>query len=47
MIMTTVGQGYRSLISRYTDFPVDCLEAEDLRHNMYTLLWRSEHWSAA
>ncbi|XP_003425729.1 leucine-rich repeat serine/threonine-protein kinase 1 [Nasonia vitripennis] len=46
-IMTTVGQGYRSLISRYTDFPIDCLEAEDLQHNMYTLLWRSEHWSAA
>lgn len=45
--LATVGQGYRSLISRYTDYPVDCLVAEDLKHNMYTLLWRSEHWSAA
>ncbi|XP_011493971.1 PREDICTED: leucine-rich repeat serine/threonine-protein kinase 1 [Ceratosolen solmsi marchali] len=47
MLMTTVGRGYRSLISRYTDFPIDCLEAEDLRHNIYTLLWRSEYWSVA
>ncbi|KAJ8679026.1 hypothetical protein QAD02_014813 [Eretmocerus hayati] len=47
LIMTTVGQGYRSLIARYTDSPVDCLEAEDLKHNMYMLLWRSENWSAA
>ncbi|XP_057330472.1 leucine-rich repeat serine/threonine-protein kinase 1 [Microplitis mediator] len=45
--LATVGQGYRSLISRYTDYPLDCLVAEDLKHNMYTLLWRSEHWSAA
>ncbi|XP_033223116.1 leucine-rich repeat serine/threonine-protein kinase 1 [Belonocnema kinseyi] len=47
IVLATVGQGYRSLISRYTDSPVDSLEAEDLRHNMYSLLWRSEHWSAA
>ncbi|XP_043282367.1 leucine-rich repeat serine/threonine-protein kinase 1 isoform X2 [Venturia canescens] len=47
LALATVGQGYRSLISRYTDYPVDSLLAEDLRHNMYTLLWRSEHWSAA
>ncbi|KAH0560147.1 leucine-rich repeat serine/threonine-protein kinase 1 [Cotesia glomerata] len=47
LFLATVGQGYRSLISRYTDYPLDCLLAEDLKHNMYTLLWRSEHWSAA
>ncbi|XP_024943937.1 leucine-rich repeat serine/threonine-protein kinase 1 isoform X2 [Cephus cinctus] len=47
LILATVGQGYRSLISRYTDLRIDSLEDEDLRHNMYTLLWRSEHWSAA
>ena len=47
IVLATVGQGYRSLISRYTDSPINSLEAEDLRHNMYTLLWRSEHWSAA
>lgn len=47
LALATVGQGYRSLISRYTDYPVDCLIAEDLKHNMYTLLWRSERWSAA
>ncbi|XP_034942841.1 leucine-rich repeat serine/threonine-protein kinase 1 [Chelonus insularis] len=47
LALATVGQGYRSLISRYTDYPLDCLVAEDLKHNMYTLLWRSEHWSAA
>ncbi|KAL7304930.1 hypothetical protein TKK_0002728 [Trichogramma kaykai] len=47
LIMTTVGQGYRSLISRYTDYPIDSLEAEDMTHNMYALLWRSENWSAA
>ncbi|KAG7189414.1 hypothetical protein KM043_017118 [Ampulex compressa] len=47
LVLATVGQGYRSLISRYTDFPIDSLEVEDLKHSMYTLLWRSEHWSAA
>lgn len=47
LIFATVGQGYRSLISRYTDYPIDQLEDDDLKHNMYTLLWRSEHWSAA
>ncbi|XP_063987510.1 leucine-rich repeat serine/threonine-protein kinase 1 [Diachasmimorpha longicaudata] len=47
LTLATVGQGYRSLISRYTDYPIDCLLAEDLRHNMYTLLWRAENWSAA
>ncbi|XP_058798844.1 leucine-rich repeat serine/threonine-protein kinase 1 [Phymastichus coffea] len=47
LILITVGQGYRSLITRYTDYPVDSIEAEELKHNMYTLLWRSEHWSAA
>ena len=47
MTMVTVGQGYRSLISRYTDCPIDTIEDEDMRHNMYALLWRSENWSAA
>ncbi|KAK2577873.1 hypothetical protein KPH14_012597 [Odynerus spinipes] len=47
LVLATVGQGYRSLISRFTDFPINGTEVEDLRHNMYTLLWRSEHWSAA
>ncbi|KOC64475.1 Leucine-rich repeat serine/threonine-protein kinase 1 [Habropoda laboriosa] len=47
LVLATVGQGYRSLISRYTDFPIDSLDAEDLKHSMYALLWRSEHWSAA
>ncbi|XP_046483953.1 leucine-rich repeat serine/threonine-protein kinase 1 [Neodiprion pinetum] len=47
VVLATVGQGYRSLISRYTDYPVHSTEDEDLRHNMYTLLWRAEHWSAA
>ncbi|KAI4476963.1 hypothetical protein M0804_013143 [Polistes exclamans] len=47
LILVTVGQGYRSLISRFTDFPLNGTEVEDLKHNMYTLLWRSEHWSAA
>ncbi|KOX77506.1 Leucine-rich repeat serine/threonine-protein kinase 1 [Melipona quadrifasciata] len=47
LILATVGQGYRSLISRYTDFLIDSLDVEDLKHSMYALLWRSEHWSAA
>ncbi|XP_066583862.1 leucine-rich repeat serine/threonine-protein kinase 1 [Prorops nasuta] len=47
LVLATVGQGYRSLISRYTDSNMDTLEADDLKHSMYTLLWRSEHWSAA
>ncbi|KZC04554.1 Leucine-rich repeat serine/threonine-protein kinase 1 [Dufourea novaeangliae] len=47
LVLATVGQGYRSLISRYTDFPIDGLDAEDLKHSMYALLWKSEHWSAA
>lgn len=47
LVLATVGQGYRSLISRYTDFLIDSLDAEDLKHSMYALLWRSEHWSAA
>ncbi|KYN26991.1 Leucine-rich repeat serine/threonine-protein kinase 1, partial [Trachymyrmex cornetzi] len=46
-VLATVGQGYRSLIARYTDFPLKSLENEELRHGMYTLLWRSENWSAA
>ncbi|XP_012258936.2 leucine-rich repeat serine/threonine-protein kinase 1 [Athalia rosae] len=46
-VLATVGQGYRSLISRYTDYPTNCTDEEDLKHNMYTLLWRAEHWSAA
>lgn len=45
-VLATVGQGYRSLISRYTDFPLKGLESEELRHSMYTMLWRSENWSA-
>lgn len=47
VVLATVGQGYRSLIARYTDFHVTSNEDEELRHNMYTLLWRAEHWSAA
>ncbi|XP_043263337.1 leucine-rich repeat serine/threonine-protein kinase 1 [Colletes gigas] len=47
LVLATVGQGYRSLISRYTDFSVGSSDAEDLKHSMYALLWRSEHWSAA
>ncbi|EFN82819.1 Leucine-rich repeat serine/threonine-protein kinase 2 [Harpegnathos saltator] len=47
VVLATVGQGYRSLISRYTDFPLKSLESEELKHGMYTLLWRSENWSAA
>lgn len=46
-LLATVGQGYRSVISRYTDFPIHNLEAEELSHNMYMLLWKSECWSAA
>ncbi|KYM96488.1 Leucine-rich repeat serine/threonine-protein kinase 1 [Cyphomyrmex costatus] len=45
-VLATVGQGYRSLITRYTDFSLKSLENEELRHGMYTLLWRSENWSA-
>ncbi|XP_017885653.1 leucine-rich repeat serine/threonine-protein kinase 1 [Ceratina calcarata] len=45
-VLATVGQGYRSLISRYTDFPVQG-DVEELKHSTYVLLWRSEHWSAA
>ncbi|KMQ95071.1 leucine-rich repeat serine threonine-protein kinase 1-like protein [Lasius niger] len=46
-VLATVGQGYRSLIARYTDFPLKGLENEELRHGMYTMLWRSENWSSA
>ncbi|XP_072749395.1 leucine-rich repeat serine/threonine-protein kinase 1 [Anoplolepis gracilipes] len=46
-LLATVGQGYRSLIARYTDFPLKSLENEELKHGMYTLLWRSENWSSA
>lgn len=47
IVLATVGLGYRSLISRYTDFPHKNLTNEELKHGMYTLLWRSENWSAA
>lgn len=46
LVMATVGQGYRSLISRYTDYPCDFLLDEEVRHSMYTLLWHCEHWLA-
>lgn len=47
VMLATVGLGYRSLISRYTDYPHKNLGNEELKHGMYTLLWRSENWSAA
>ena len=47
LLLATVGQGYRSLIARYTDFPVNSVQPEEHSHNMYMLLWKSEHWSAA
>ncbi|XP_019766471.2 leucine-rich repeat serine/threonine-protein kinase 1 isoform X4 [Dendroctonus ponderosae] len=56
-LIATIGRGYRSLLSRYTDvpFPVGTPLASPMptsyttylnKPNMFILLWKAEHWSA-
>ncbi|KAK7861679.1 hypothetical protein R5R35_005355 [Gryllus longicercus] len=55
-MIATIGRGYRSLISRYTDTvmtPTPLVQSpshtqHDARsQHMHALLWRAEHWAAA
>lgn len=56
-LIATMGRGYRSLLSRYTDvpFPVGTPLASPMptsyttylnKPNMFILLWKAEHWNA-
>ncbi|XP_049858112.1 leucine-rich repeat serine/threonine-protein kinase 1 isoform X1 [Schistocerca gregaria] len=53
-LVASVGKGYRSLISRYTDTVVTpsiqsptSVPADARNQNMYIILWRTENWAAA
>ncbi|XP_067008597.2 leucine-rich repeat serine/threonine-protein kinase 1 [Anabrus simplex] len=53
-MIATVGRGYRSLITRYTDTVMTPSvqspthsQGDSRSQNMYALLWRAEHWAAA
>lgn len=56
-LIATIGKGYRSLLSRYTDVPVNVANTLQSpvsggfvsianKQNMFVLLWRAEHWNA-
>lgn len=56
-LIATIGKGYRSLLSRYTDVSVSVantlqspVSASSVsvanKQNMFVLLWRAEHWNA-
>lgn len=55
-LIATIGKGYRSLLSRYTDAsvsvantlqsPVSASSSVANKQNMFVLLWRAEHWNA-
>lgn len=54
-LLATIGRGYRSLLTRYTDVPVNIgntlqspVSSNSFsvanKQNMFVLLWRAEHW---
>jgi hypothetical protein len=56
-LIATIGRGYRNLLSRYTDVPINIghnLQSPIAnnapllinKQNMFVLLWRAEHWNA-
>ncbi|KAJ8942684.1 hypothetical protein NQ314_010008 [Rhamnusium bicolor] len=55
-LIATIGRGYRNLLSRYTDMPVNAgtplpspmagANSVSSKPNMFILLWRAEHWNA-
>lgn len=46
-LVATVGRGYRSLISRYTDImpTLSSGSSSDSKSGTYVLLWRAQHWA--
>lgn len=58
-LLATIGRGYRSLLTRYTDVPSNMANTITSpvstnnsflisnRQNMFVLLWRAEHWGTS
>lgn len=56
-LLATIGKGYRSLLTRYTDVSVNSIgnnlmsplgmntQTNVNKQNMFVLLWRAEHWN--
>lgn len=55
-LLASIGRGYRSLLTRYTDISVNVTSAVQSpvsshnsfissKQNMFLLLWRAEHWN--
>lgn len=43
-LVATIGRGYRSLVTRYTD--IVSPTHDTVKRNIYALLWRGERWTA-